>query len=645
MSISRTFRKYNRTLLLVFMSLLLVVFLIGPVISRAVRSHTMIDPEFGQAFGKPVLASDLRMATDDTELVARLGIAPPRVLGPDERKRNIARYLLMEEARRAGIVISRDEIEKSFANNPNAARRLDIIHKSGSRSLEQIYDAVARVLGVQAYAEQQARAVLDASLPELEHQYQTFMQQARVVLSVIDSNALLDKVPAPTEEEIRANFEEGKNRETQHTEDKLVFGYRIPDRVAVEYLTVDPEAIKENVHISKKEVRRFYDEHKNLYVKKVTKESPFKLDDQQKPQTIQLTFAEALAQVRKDCREAKAIREAQSIVNQIYQEAARPWLTAAVGDDNKPRYPGLDQVTPFKQLADKYSDTYPVVYRRIDLATRERLAADRDFAQASAVLGGRPVAAIDLAFRVEGLVEAEKDDPVPVLHLGEPGPVVIRKRRVPGQPRPAPYQAYVFRVVQVAPAGPPASLDEVRDQVVANVKRIKAFEMARTLAEKLAARAREVGLKEAVKGDKELRALLGEGEDQPTSGPAASVARRYLRELEPFEPKRFGRWPTFIPNIGRSESLHKRVFEAVEQPAPEGGHRVVVVPVATSGKWVLAEPLEVEPIYRGDFESMIDKIELQVVRSKYFAFQSSWFDADNICKRTGFVPSPKKTGN
>ena len=126
MSVSRIFRKYSRTLLLVFMSALLIVFLVGDVIGRAANSRADRDFEIGTAFGEPVYYSQTLQAAADFELAAQLGIPAPR-FADDEGSRYIGMYLLLEEARRAGVSVSREQVRAELNNVPGAAQLLDMI--------------------------------------------------------------------------------------------------------------------------------------------------------------------------------------------------------------------------------------------------------------------------------------------------------------------------------------------------------------------------------------------------------------------------------------------------------------------------------------------------------------------------------------
>jgi hypothetical protein len=637
MRISRTFRKYNRVLLLVFMSLLLVVFLVGPAVSRGLRNRSMNDPEVGTAFGKAVYLSQTLRAADDFETAARFGLSTPLYRVQDPQKRNLAMCLLLEEAKHAGVRVGRDQIVASLQNNPNAVQMLTAIRRATSRSLNSIYDAIARINSVMILAQYQIRAASGASLPQLEDEYRDQNQEARVLISVIDSSAFSSQVPEPSEEELQANFEQGKDRETERTDEAIKYGYRIPDRVQVEYLTVDPGEIRESIRVSEKNARRYYEDNRQKYVKTVEDASPLALEEPQ-TQTVQLTYDEVSDQVREDYRAEKAILEAQRLVNEIHQEAVRPWAATPLDKDGERQRPSDQNIVPFTELQKKFSAEYPVKYKETELVTLRELKREPGFGRATAVIGRDAISAPDLAFHVKGLATADPNDPKPLLRIDEPGPVVLEGGGA-GQPA---YQAYVFRVVAVAPAGPPKSLDDVRAEVVRNVEKSEAFELAGEQAQALAEKARQVGLKQAVAQATELKALLSEAPDNitmlPTTVPASG---RFVKQLEPYEPETFSREAKPLSGVGFAPGLHEKVFDSFTEAGetPPGQHHVVVVPLARTGKWAVVELLKLKPIYRGEFEMARSELEQQTSYSEGAEVYGAWFEPDNVIKRTGFVPT------
>src|SRR5262249_26971284 len=140
-------------------------------------------------------------------------------------------------------------------------------------SFDDIYDSAARFFAVRSFADLQAAAV-GASLPELEVNYRDQREQVAIAYSVLDAHAFLDDVPEPAEDELKALFEEAKNRVSAHQEDKLVFGYQLPDRVQIEWITLDPKRIEDQVQIRETQVRDWFNEHRDKYFTEVPAQQP-----------------------------------------------------------------------------------------------------------------------------------------------------------------------------------------------------------------------------------------------------------------------------------------------------------------------------------------------------------------------------------
>jgi hypothetical protein len=647
MRISRIFRKYSRVLLLVFMSLLLVVFLVGDVIGRAGRGGQLRDVEIGEAFGEPVFLSQLNRAETDFEIATQLMLRTPPVVSEDLQERNLAMYLLIEEARRAGVVVGRDRIKASLSRSPQSAAQLDWLRKRYSLGLNAIYDSAARVIAATLLAQHQLGGLAAASLPEVEHAYRDENQEARVLISVIDAKGLLDDIPEPTEAELQAHFEECKARKPAHTDEARVCGYLVPARVQVEYLTVDPDAIKESVRVSAREAERYYEENRQTYMKEVEDAAPFAADPSGESQKVQLTFEQVSERVREDCRAAKAVEEAQRVVNEMHHEAQLPWTTLPRGADGEQQVPPADRIVSFEQLREKFSARAPVTYRKTALVTEMELRREPGFGRASAVVDRQPVRAPELAFNVEGLETRDPGDRTPILRINEPGRVVIETRTLDPATGPMPHQAYVFRVVAAEPSGPPATLDEVRERVVREVKQIKAFELAAEQARALAEQAGEVGLEAAVAAAEDLQQMLRA--EVETTEPASTTrpsppdpTQRFLDALEPFEPEQFLRQPRFLKSAGYSPRLHERVFAPPEEGGPDRAreHAVVVAPLAKTLKQAVVELLEIKPIYRGEFDLKREELEAQAYLGQVEQFWMAWFEPKNIQARARYVPNP-----
>jgi hypothetical protein len=654
MRLTKLFRKNARVLLMVFMSLLLIVFLIGPQLEEWARQRSERADVFGQAFGRQIDSGDLARAQRKLELLRGLGIRNASLVNV------LDLHLLLEEARQMGVRVGRDEVMAMFRRAPEPEFIAELLSRQQQRtnmSYNQICEVVGEWLAVEQLVASQMQA-FGSSLPRAELDFRYQQQKAAVKLSVIDARALLSEVPDPTEAELLAFFEEHKGRTAEHTEDELVFGYRLPDRVRFEYLTVDPKQIEPRVRISEREVQQFFEEHAGNYTKMVATSGAESADQIRVP----MTYEEAREQARADWRREKAIREAQGLMNEVRQLVYQPWMTQPRDRDGFRAVPPIEMLTPFADVPDKFAGRYQVTYVQLDLLDEEGLRNKLDTRPALLkqymgpqgspeplyVQGQTIVPLSELAFRVEGLIKPAPDERLPVLRPLEPSDL-LQNRTQDGTLRGPedPYQAYVFRVVEVQPSGPPTSLDEVRDQVVADYRLLKAYELAGRYAEELGARARVEGLAAAAAGMTELKALLQTADENWTPPADQEQAARgkpqYVQHFGPNVPTRpFTRMSSSLQWVSEnSQKVQREAFKLAEQQPPGSGtgHTVAVVSIANLYKWVTVQVDSVEPLYEGQFAQQRAALLGPPGAEAGRAVMSAWLRPENIYRRCGFVPA------
>lgn len=647
MSPLKFFRHYGRTAVLVIMAGLLVIFLIEPVFMRNARDGGRSNEVIGEAFGQPLTTGHLVQGIGDYHVLKALKFdtrfidgridnpnAPP--LRDEEAGTNA--YLLMEEARRMGVTVGRDQVLSQLqAGNVNDAV-LEGVRRETHRSLDSIYDTVGRFLAMIHAALPQTDAAGD-SLPRLERSYRDRSEQATLQLSVIDVAAFRPKVPEPTEDELRAFFEASKDRPTGHTEERLEFGYRRPDRLTIEYLTVDPLKILSRVRVSDKEVRRFFDERKAAYAADIAREAG--TTQPATPPDFDGLSQALKDRVRGDARLAKAVEEAQKLVNRIQQELAEPWMGAARGADHFREAPPAERIAALTALRDKFSKEFPVEYSKAELIEVDKLGSVPGLGMSRLRLGTGEMGFPQLAARVRGLAKLDPNDNAPALAINEPSPVMSAAQPNPADPRSQRVlQSFVFRVSDVAPSGPPASIEEVRAAVRDDFITARAWEMAGQRARELGDLAGQVGLAEAVNQAADLKKLMGDAAAlQALASQPAEKTVAFFDDLGPFPgPANFTRNRTYIPRIIVNEGLHEAVFAAsppASQPgATQPARSIVVVPSARFDQWIVAQVDEIKPLYAGDFEARRPQLATQSEQQRRNEFLQLWFNPAAVHERT-----------
>jgi hypothetical protein len=659
MRFTKFFRRYSRTLLMVFMSLLLVVFLLGDVLQSQMRGRSADKLKIGHSIYGDFYNTDLGAAEADQKILVQMGLRDAGMFEPLEMR------LLMQEAQRLGVRVGREQAKATLAQMGRPVdqleQSLDFIQKSSRRTTGEVYDLLGRWLAVREVMRFQEQA-LDQSVPRTEVAYRDAKQQANVQLSVIDSRAFVHLMAEPTEEELQAFFEANKDRFSAHTDDKLEFGYRQPNRVRLEYVTIDPKSLESKIHARERELERFFEENARTYTKSVAAENPSASRPTQT--VVQMTFEEAKEKVRQDYRRTRAVQEAQSLMNQIHDSVYRPWQ-AERPDKQGFRPEPKDSVVSFAGLRDQFADRADVIYKQTPLMSQAELQKffdDRpDLLKQMDVQGTSPeplyaegantIPISEFAFRVKGLFTPASGERLPVLNLLEPSPVLNTRQPAPGAAvRPGsrqipqvPYQPYMFRVVQVEESGPPGALEEVREQVRSDYKLMKAHEAAGEYARKLAETARAEGLAAAAGQATELRQILLSAEPPPSpTDPTSSASQApYTKEFGPAAPlqpvtrgsERVGQYLT------DSSKLPREIFAATERPTTDTApaKAVVVDDVAKLFKWAVIEVEGLKPIYRGEFEQQRARLQRGGSTALDREVLGGWVNPENIRLRNGFT--------
>lgn len=648
--LSKVLRENSRTFVLVIMSLLLVAFLLADVLQSCTDRTGMRNEKLGVAFATPVYSNDVQRAADKFRIARELGIVPGELAA---RINELDFHLLVTEAQKAGIYVGRSDLEREFQDNPIVAQRLEELRIRYHLSLDAIYGVLADWIGVMNYWQIQ-RDALGGSLPRAEVAYRNQRQEAAVQISVLDSKAFLTAIPEPTEQELSEFFQQSRDRFTQHTEDTLEFGYKLPDRVQIEYATIDPRSMQDNVQVRAAEVRRFFEANPKRYETRVPRPSTQPSDPSQPPPVPEFdivipSFEEVQDRVREDCRASKAVEEGQRIINQIRDRLNDAWAASEPGPDGIRPSPQADRIESLEAICAAYNASgIPVVYKKTELIDASGIQREGNLGSAQYTTANQQIRMTEIMMRVKGIYTPQTDagqrEVFPILNLMEPSPVMIWARPIPGMgqiQRFAPYQAYVFRVTQVAPSAPPESIDEVRDRLVTDWKVSQAYRKAEEFAKRLADRAREIGLEAATAEMVDLKSLLEQADIPPATQPGEPprAAAQYTAALGPNRHDNFTRGQRFLLHVGVSPNLHKRIFELVDLTAedPPPAHRVVLVPNGLAQKWIVAELLELKPLYQDEFESQRNAMQDRMSTDENVQFYNAWFDSNKIRARVGFV--------
>jgi hypothetical protein len=300
---TKLIRKYQKQLLAVFGVLLMVIFIIPSSVKngRSFERHPV-----GHIGNEAVYNDDKLQASSDWQVLQRVFAQVPFLptnrysqelslepqpapygfeLGFDlcrEIERNPDLYFLLQnEARRRGIQVSNDQVGTVLANNlfvsspdnPSGFQKVSPETVGGEESYERIARAVSRFLPVLTLVRQVefdvkvTKPMWDQSLAR--------SQLVRLAIAELDADRFKSSIGIPTPEQIQAQYDKYQDVVAQPSNTDATamnFGYRVPERVRVQYLTIPRTEVLKAVRASRSaydwevDARVYYYAHQDEFV-------------------------------------------------------------------------------------------------------------------------------------------------------------------------------------------------------------------------------------------------------------------------------------------------------------------------------------------------------------------------------------------
>src|SRR3954452_13034429 len=268
------FQRNQKKMLAVLGVLLMVVFIIPSTFrgGSGARGETVV----GTVGKSKIHAADEGQAKDDLRALAQAGFQPLLELGgrdpnnPNPRapgavfqqftERPLLYALVLQEAKDEGIQVSDAQVDDAMKNLPMV----------GTTQSEELRPAVERFLMVMSNFERAASGI-KVTKPLLKYQLASAEQNVKFNVVELSPEKFLDKVPAPTPEQVRQQYERfgealptgGGFAATQPAQP----GYAVPDRFKVQYLElpadqlVDAFLSKRNTWDLEVAANRYYTSH------------------------------------------------------------------------------------------------------------------------------------------------------------------------------------------------------------------------------------------------------------------------------------------------------------------------------------------------------------------------------------------------
>lgn len=216
--------------------------------------------------GVTITETDRARLQQETRVIGMLGDRLVQGLGLE--KDPVHWYLLTLEAERAGLVGGPSDGQSRLAamataNKVPEGNLVAALCREGGQTPTEVFETLAKLNGVERYLNLVTSGPGRLSANRLEQSATTLLTAASGEMVVLQGTTAKLDVPAPTEEAIQAQLKKYGSQKTG--EGEFGFGYRTPDRVKLEWMTIPAAAIAASVEsspaLSNIELRKYWMEH------------------------------------------------------------------------------------------------------------------------------------------------------------------------------------------------------------------------------------------------------------------------------------------------------------------------------------------------------------------------------------------------
>lgn len=578
------FRRYivNKYVLAVTGAILMVLFLL-PAGGQVLMPSGEGDP-VGSFDGQTVTVGQQRTAAAEVQILNQLGM---RI--PDDP---LAWILARHEAQRHGIYASPTEAEQTvdqfLEQNPQIGQFLQ--QRDVPRPL--LEQAVRHYL---MYAE--LRSMMEGwaappSEPRLRHFAQSMMSRATVEAVPVDAEHFIDMVGEPTEEQLQELFERYRDQAPGQSE-PYGFGYLLPDRVKLAYLAVPLKRVAGTVEVDEVEAHRYYLEHPEQFMPEEGQQAEGTGEASggaEEPLPYQQVRERVIQEVRHNKAEEKQRRIVQWVTARLRENTRNLPKTTAGYFDLSSSQAANWQPLDLAALAERVDEQFGVLLdvRRIEnrWLSLSEVGQMPGFGEATLQVSGRP---LPVSRYIQAARELEPEE-------GELLPSVRLQTQIASEPVRADDTTYIFRLLDASPAHAPQSLEEVRDQVVADYKRREAYKLLTERRGELLNRAKAEGLSPLAESFETEVTTIG-----PFSG-RDQMAMMFQGQ---------GSQVPDLNVVGRSEQFIREVFDLASRVRQAGGvsaapaeEKLAAIPVDGKQMLVVVRLTDYQPVNEQQFRGM-----------------------------------------
>ena len=523
------FRTNNKTLIIILGGILVFAFLLPTTGLDHLFNNS--NPVVGTVNGKKLRAQELAVAENKLRALSSLFVsrmvADPRTGRPREYQQSLGEVVLFEqrdpnsqltpqvqkllkdffgsdplhfellvrEARAAGIVVGASQVNDLLANpslrinTTSGGREISVSPMDSAVSEPQrnaLRSAVSDLLAIQQLRDLQTRFAKSSS-PLVDHSLAKLAQTFKLDVVEFKVQSASDQ-PAPTEAQLQEQFKAYADVTPGRLDNSnpFGFGYRLPDRLKLQYLAVPLEPIREVVRKTKSdadwavEAYVFYEKNPDLF-----REAPSTQPATQ-PQDSALSSAPGVvkpfdavkADATKEVIEQEVIKSATKIVDRIRASMRADYDRVESARATKQPVPlsrfgsAIDSADYVQKLAGEIQQQFnvlPETFASDRLLSFDELATLENISQTQIPFAVFPnlkqlLDESEFGSRGENL-----------LSLLQPTVALIDATQA---------RLYVARVVEVSKSMPATDMADIKDRVTADL-------MRKALVEKTSAEARE----------------------------------------------------------------------------------------------------------------------------------------------------------
>ncbi len=629
------FRKYNKHLLAFFLALLMIVFIGGSALEGLLKPDPNV--EIAKSNLGSITQQDQRVANDETRLLEMMGQDWQRPLFSDNDPITTADWVLLSrEAEKLGVSVDEVAVE----SNPNFEPVMEQVRKVAHNMRVKPSTVIAAMAKLHAIR-QAAMSIATASMPseaEVISAARNSMERVKIRAVLLPAEAFVDEEATLSEAQIKEHFDKHRDRERGPG---LQFGYYRKPSIKVQYIKVDRDAIAAKVGVPNEErkAKAYYEEHREkdpAFRRKpdemVVHDVPVGPPAPQPPVYVDWEQAKekAIAELRKNY----AAENVQRIVDWVIPMMTESWMgltptesgyKTAPAEVADPEY--YDRLVKRLPQPLQFSDTISV--HTTDYFMQQDAAKVPELGPLSVRSGQGLVA------RSFGAVAFNNQAIVPRIPSGDKVNAADFLARYQTAPFPLtdPRNGYVyiFRVIDSKPGGPAESLDQVRDQVIADLRLQKGFEAAKVRAESLRSccQASEP-MKDAYEADPELAAFRESGEGDKTG----------FFEPPPFS--RIGQTPAWkgrpADGVFVGGGLGKLPNETVDAifSLTDAAEKLALFELPDRAAVMTVEWVETIPAQEEEFAGARKSLATQLADNRWRELVNDWFDPEKIRARNGF---------